>query len=93
MENNRTPRFFFFFSEDYYQLDKKKLGEGSYGSVCKATNISTKAIRAVKTISKSQMKNLERFKQEIAPRIDRIPLREGRFVRTAAVTSCGLIDF
>eukprot|EP00438_Fugacium_kawagutii_P007277 Skav234425 [mRNA] locus=scaffold1656:141812:156149:- [translate_table: standard] len=51
---------------DYYQLDKKKLGEGSYGSVCKATNISTKAIRAVKTISKSQMKNLERFKQEIA---------------------------
>ncbi|CAL1142820.1 unnamed protein product [Cladocopium goreaui] len=51
---------------DYYQLDKKKLGEGSYGSVCKANNISTKAIRAVKTISKSQMKNLERFKQEIA---------------------------
>ncbi|CAJ1370199.1 unnamed protein product [Effrenium voratum] len=51
---------------DYYTLDKKKLGEGSYGSVCKATNISTKAIRAVKTISKSQMKNLERFKQEIA---------------------------
>ena len=26
-----------------------------------------KAIRAVKTISKSQMKNLERFKQEIVP--------------------------
>mmetsp|Transcript_10750 Transcript_10750/g.23132 ORF Transcript_10750/g.23132 Transcript_10750/m.23132 type:complete len:504 (+) Transcript_10750:29-1540(+) len=51
---------------DYYQMDKKKLGEGSYGSVTKATNISTKAIRAVKTISKSQMKNLERFKQEIA---------------------------
>ena len=73
-------------------MDKKKLGEGSYGSVCKANNISTKAghgnvadsrpqkspqgdgdgggnmvqaIRAVKTISKSQMKNLERFKQEI----------------------------
>eukprot|EP00438_Fugacium_kawagutii_P016337 Skav200166 [mRNA] locus=scaffold6219:72521:81249:- [translate_table: standard] len=51
---------------DHYLLDKKKLGEGSYGSVSKATNISTKAIRAVKTISKSQMKNIERFKQEIA---------------------------
>jgi len=25
-------------------LDKKKLGEGSYGSVCKATNISTKVL-------------------------------------------------
>ncbi|CAJ1422038.1 unnamed protein product [Effrenium voratum] len=51
---------------DHYQMDKKKLGEGSYGSVCKATNISTKAIRAVKTIAKTQMKNIERFKQEIA---------------------------
>ena len=29
-----------------------------------------KAIRAVKTISKSQMKNLERFKQEIVPSSD-----------------------
>jgi len=51
---------------DNYDMDKKKLGEGSYGSVSKATNKSTKAIRAVKTISKIQMKNLERFKQEIA---------------------------
>eukprot|EP00913_Durusdinium_trenchii_P027968 g26223.t1 len=32
---------------DHYQMDKKKLGEGSYGSVSKATNISTKAIRAI----------------------------------------------
>eukprot|EP00933_Yihiella_yeosuensis_P082329 TRINITY_DN9617_c0_g1_i1.p1 TRINITY_DN9617_c0_g1~~TRINITY_DN9617_c0_g1_i1.p1 ORF type:complete len:508 (+),score=127.39 TRINITY_DN9617_c0_g1_i1:41-1564(+) len=51
---------------EQYDLDKKKLGEGSYGSVSKATNKSTKAIRAVKTISKGQMKNIERFKQEIA---------------------------
>jgi len=51
---------------EQYSLDKKKLGEGSYGSVSKATNLSTKAIRAVKTISKAQMKNPERFKQEIA---------------------------
>mmetsp|Transcript_46279 Transcript_46279/g.145177 ORF Transcript_46279/g.145177 Transcript_46279/m.145177 type:complete len:514 (-) Transcript_46279:64-1605(-) len=50
---------------EFYNLDKKKLGEGSYGSVCKATNKSTNAVRAVKSISKSQVKNLERFKQEI----------------------------
>merc|ERR1712190_300547 len=47
-------------------MDKKKLGEGSYGTVCKARNKSTSAIRAVKTISKAQMKNIDRFKQEIA---------------------------
>merc|ERR1719343_67672 len=51
---------------DFYDMDKKKLGEGSYGSVCKAKNKSTGSIRAIKTISKSQMKNIERFKQEIA---------------------------
>jgi len=51
---------------NFYDLDKKKLGEGSYGSVCKAKNKSTSAIRAMKTISKSQMKNVDRFKQEIA---------------------------
>merc|ERR1719454_2460842 len=51
---------------EFYDLDKKKLGEGSYGTVCKATNKSTGAPRAVKSISKDQMKNIERFKQEIA---------------------------
>jgi len=51
---------------DFYDLEKKKLGEGSYGSVCKAQNKSTKQIRAVKSIAKAQMKNLDRFKQEIA---------------------------
>jgi len=51
---------------DHYDIEKKKLGEGSYGSVCKAKNKSTGSIRAVKTISKAQMKNIERFKQEIA---------------------------
>jgi calcium-dependent protein kinase len=51
---------------DFYEVDKKKLGEGSYGSVSKAKNKSTQAIRAVKSISKTQMKNIDRFKQEIA---------------------------
>jgi len=52
--------------QDAYDMDKKKLGEGSYGSVCKASNKASKATRAVKTIPKTQMKNLERFQQEIA---------------------------
>jgi calcium-dependent protein kinase len=52
--------------QEFYNMEKKKLGEGSYGSVCRAKNLSTGAIRAVKTIPKSQMKNIERFKQEIA---------------------------
>merc|ERR1719356_1767290 len=52
--------------QDFYQIEKKKLGEGSYGSVSKAKNLSTGAIRACKAISKSQMKNIDRFKQEIA---------------------------
>jgi len=45
-------------------MGKKKLGEGSYGCVSKCTLKSTKAIRAVKLISKAQ-KNLDRFKKEI----------------------------
>merc|ERR1712176_536232 len=52
--------------QDFYDLDKQKLGEGSFGSVCKGINKSTGATRAVKSISKDQLANLERFKQEIA---------------------------
>jgi len=49
-----------------YDIDKKKLGQGSYGSVCKCTNKSTGVQRALKTIPKSAMKNIERFKAEIS---------------------------
>jgi calcium-dependent protein kinase len=52
--------------QDVYNLEKKKLGEGSYGSVCKATHKSTGVERAIKTIAKKNMKNIERFKKEIA---------------------------
>mmetsp|Transcript_113932 Transcript_113932/g.368644 ORF Transcript_113932/g.368644 Transcript_113932/m.368644 type:complete len:493 (-) Transcript_113932:66-1544(-) len=52
--------------QDFYDLDKKKLGEGSYGSVSKAKNKASGAVRACKSISKAQMKNIDRFKQEIA---------------------------
>ncbi|CAK0813194.1 unnamed protein product [Prorocentrum cordatum] len=51
---------------EFYQIEKKKLGEGSYGSVSRAKNLSTGAIRACKTISKHRMSNPERFKAEIA---------------------------
>jgi len=51
---------------EFYNIDKKKLGEGSYGAVSKCVNKATGVTRAVKSISKTQMKNLERFKQEIA---------------------------
>jgi calcium-dependent protein kinase len=51
---------------EFYVVDKKKLGEGSYGAVSKCTNKSTGVVRAVKSISKAQMKNVDRFKQEIS---------------------------
>jgi calcium-dependent protein kinase len=51
---------------DFYVLDKK-LGEGTYGTVCKGVNKSTNQIRAIKSIAKTSMqdKNLKRFQQEI----------------------------
>eukprot|EP00921_Rhytidocystis_pertsovi_P015571 GHVQ01024763.1.p1 GENE.GHVQ01024763.1~~GHVQ01024763.1.p1 ORF type:complete len:591 (-),score=80.89 GHVQ01024763.1:886-2658(-) len=50
----------------FYTLDQKKLGQGTYGSVCKGRSKDTGQVRAVKTISKSQVKNLERFRLEIS---------------------------
>jgi len=50
---------------EFYEMEKKKLGEGSYGTVCRAKNKTTGVIRACKSMSKGQMKNLDRFKQEI----------------------------
>jgi len=52
--------------DEYYELETKKLGQGSYGSVFRGKSKDTDAIRAVKSISKTQVKNIERFKQEIA---------------------------
>lgn len=51
---------------DAYDVEPRKLGQGTYGSVCRAVNKSTKTVRAVKTISKSKVRNVKRFKQEVS---------------------------
>jgi len=50
----------------FYDVDKAKLGEGSYGTVSKATSKNTGQIRAVKTVGKTQVKDVAKFKREIA---------------------------
>jgi len=52
--------------QDLYNMDKKKLGEGTYGAVYRGTHKTTGRVRAIKTIPKTQMRNVERFKKEIA---------------------------
>jgi len=52
--------------QDIYDIDKTKLGQGSYGAVSKCVNKSTRTIRAIKSIPKALMKNTERLKMEIA---------------------------
>eukprot|EP00928_Gymnodinium_smaydae_P086880 TRINITY_DN71289_c0_g1_i1.p1 TRINITY_DN71289_c0_g1~~TRINITY_DN71289_c0_g1_i1.p1 ORF type:complete len:504 (+),score=135.32 TRINITY_DN71289_c0_g1_i1:115-1626(+) len=51
---------------DVYDVDKKKLGEGSYGSVRKCVHKTTGASRAIKTIPRASMKNMDRFQKELA---------------------------
>ncbi|KAF8820493.1 calcium-dependent protein kinase CDPK2B [Cardiosporidium cionae] len=51
---------------DDYLLENRALGQGTYGSVVVGKDRETGAFRAVKTISKSQLKNLDRFRSEIS---------------------------
>eukprot|EP00439_Symbiodinium_sp_Y106_P050199 s2807_g6.t1 len=51
---------------DIYKIEARKLGEGTYGSVSSAVHKQTGVVRAIKTMPKGQMKNLARFKQEVA---------------------------
>lgn len=51
---------------DIYDIDKKKIGQGSYGTVCKCLNKVTGVARAIKTIPKSVMTSLDRFRAEIS---------------------------
>jgi len=43
----------------------KNLGEGSFGTVVKGVNKSSKKQAAIKIVSKDTLKNIERFRQEI----------------------------
>jgi calcium-dependent protein kinase len=52
--------------QDVYDMETKKLGEGSYGSVSKGVHKATSVVRAIKTIAKTKVKHIERFKKEIA---------------------------
>jgi len=48
-------------------MSKKQLGEGSFGSVCKATQKTTGAVRAIKKMSKQHVvETLAKFKREVA---------------------------
>jgi calcium-dependent protein kinase len=49
----------------FYKVDKAKLGEGSFGSVCKATHKDTQKVIAVKNIAKKNLKDAQKFKEEV----------------------------
>ena len=51
--------------EKYYNIDPEQVGEGAYGVVYKATEITSGEVRAIKVIQKSKIKNYERFINEI----------------------------
>lgn len=49
----------------YYELTKNELGKGSYGTVTMGLIRGTTVKRAIKTIDKSKVSNVERFKLEV----------------------------
>lgn len=51
--------------DEVYDVKKKKMGEGSYGYVSKATHKDTGIVRAVKCIDKSKVPDHERFLSEV----------------------------
>eukprot|EP00930_Biecheleria_cincta_P021693 TRINITY_DN1599_c0_g1_i1.p1 TRINITY_DN1599_c0_g1~~TRINITY_DN1599_c0_g1_i1.p1 ORF type:complete len:725 (-),score=184.02 TRINITY_DN1599_c0_g1_i1:53-2227(-) len=53
--------------DDFYALEDEKIGEGSFGRVCKCTNRSTGTVRAVKILQKVRRKSqLLMIKNELA---------------------------
>jgi len=53
--------------QDIYSMERRKIGEGTYGAVVRGTHKATSKVRAIKVIAKTQMvKNIEQFKKEIA---------------------------
>jgi len=51
--------------EDFYELERSNLGEGSFGSVARAKCKRTQCERAVKTIDLKSVRNPSRFEHEI----------------------------
>jgi len=52
--------------EDFYDIEKKIIGEGTYGSVQRCQFKDTGQWRALKTINKTLVRNTEQFKEEMA---------------------------
>jgi len=52
--------------EEYYDIDNKQLGQGSYGSVSKATHRKTQSVRAVKSIVKTRKEEMVVTAREIS---------------------------
>jgi calcium-dependent protein kinase len=50
---------------DYYDLNVKNLGKGSFGSVVGARDLRTGSLRAVKIVYKPKIENVTRLKREI----------------------------
>jgi len=48
-----------------YKREKKAIGKGTYGEVVRAKHKDTGAIRAIKLIPRSKIKNWERFQTEV----------------------------
>ncbi|CAJ1417727.1 unnamed protein product [Effrenium voratum] len=51
--------------EDYYDIEKQKLGEGGFGSVRKGRDQRTGRVYAIKTIRKKGVEEPEKLKEEI----------------------------
>mmetsp|Transcript_19273 Transcript_19273/g.48217 ORF Transcript_19273/g.48217 Transcript_19273/m.48217 type:complete len:473 (+) Transcript_19273:418-1836(+) len=49
----------------YYEVETKAMGTGTYGSVVKAVEKHTKLVRACKAMAKKNIKNERRFREEI----------------------------
>jgi calcium-dependent protein kinase len=52
--------------EEVYKLGKKALGAGGFGVVTKCRHRVTKLDRAVKTIPRKKVRNIEQFRAEIS---------------------------
>jgi len=52
--------------DEFYEVEKKVIGEGSYGSVQRCQFKDTGQWRALKTINKTLVKSAEQFKEEMA---------------------------